>query len=170
LSRIIQAGYLRADERPGVIVAGQEIPVDETVWSFFRDPLSISTLGDKAGVPITAIDGDFDPRKRDRYAEAVLARLRASRPGAILLFLDPDTGLEPSHAAAEHVSRRELRTYWQSLNACDWLVLYQHARRDRHWCEGVCAELSKICDSAAVQIARSTEVGRDVALLFVEKR
>lgn len=170
LSYIIQVGYFRADERPSVTVGDGQISIEDAVWSFFRDPSSISALGAATGIPIAVISAEFDPHHRDAYVEMVHERLRASRPGSVLLFLDPDTGLEPARAAAEHVSRSELRAYWQALKTGDWIALYQHARREKQWCERVCAELGELCGGADVHVAKSSEVGRDVALLFIEKR
>lgn len=169
LARIIQVAYVRADERPQVTIGEQTVAVDDVVWNFFRDLQRIRQLGATAGIPIDVIDDTFDPRNRAAYQQRVTDGLAANRDGAILLFLDPDTGLQPARASAEHVAREEVQACWRRLAAGDWLALYQHARHDKSWVEDVRCELSALCDGVPIDLVRSTEIGKDVALLFARK-
>jgi hypothetical protein len=169
LARIIQVAYARADERPQVTIGEQIVAVDDAVWTFFRDLQRIRHLGATVGIPIDVIDDPFDPKKRPAYLQRVIDVLAANRDGAVLLFLDPDTGLQPMRASAEHAARQEVQTCWQHLASGDWLALYQHARHDKSWLGDVRRELSALCDGAPIDLVRSTEIGKDVALLFARK-
>jgi hypothetical protein len=169
LTRIIQVAYARADERPQVTIGEQVVAVDDVVWNFFRDLQRIRQLGATVGIPIDVIDETFDPKKRDAYQQRVIDILAEGRDGPTLLFLDPDTGLQPMRASAEHVAREEVQACWQQLAADDWLALYQHARHDKIWLEDVQRELSGLCDGVPVDLVRSAEIGKDVALLFARK-
>ena len=91
-------------------------------------------------------------------------------PRPRLVFLDPDTGLEPGTANETHATKVEIQDVWSALRPKEWLVLYQHARREKDWESGVGAELSQLCDGAEVATARSEKIGTDVAFLCVEKR
>lgn len=169
LTRIIQVAYTRADARPQVTIGEQIVAVDDAVWSFFRDLQRIRHLGATVGMPIDVFDETFDPKNRAAYQQRVIEVLAANHNGAVLLFLDPDTGLQPTRASAEHVAREEVRACWQQLAAGDWLALYQHARHDKTWLEDVQRELSALCDGVPIDLVRSAEIGKDVALLFARK-
>jgi hypothetical protein len=169
LTRIIQVAYARADERPQVTIGEQTVAVDDAVWTFFRDLQRIRHLGATVGIPIEVIDDTFDPKNRAAYQQRMVDALAANRDGAVLLFLDPDTGLQPMKASAEHAARQEVQTCWHHLDAGDWLAIYQHARHDKSWLEDVRRELSALCDGAPIDLVRSADIGKDVALLFARK-
>ncbi len=168
VSRILQVAYIRADEKPVVSVADKQTAVDATVWSFFRDLRRVRELGFATGIPIDIISDAFDPRLRTDYESIVVRAIRAQL-GTLLLYLDPDTGLQPRRANGCHVSRDEVQKYWSALRPGDVLALYQHARHNKTWIADVRSELSALCDDASVQVARSGDIGTDVALLFVKK-
>lgn len=169
LTRIIQVAYARTDERPQVAIGEHTVAVDDVVWTFFRDLQRIQHLGATTGIPIDVINDIFDPKKRIAYQQRVIDVLAANRDGAVLLFLDPDTGLQPTRASPQHVTREEVQAFWRQLAAGDWLALYQHARHDRSWADDVQHEFSALCGGVPIDLARSTEIGKDVALLFARK-
>jgi hypothetical protein len=168
LATIVYAAYWRPEPGPGVILVGNKpVFVPDEVWTFFRDFRQVEALSDAPKIEV--VDRELDPRDRAAYVAATREVMqRAPRP--LLLFVDPDTGLAPKTANAEHVTREELREYWSSLNAGEWLVLYQHARREKNWAAVVAGELSVICDGAPVEVAQATQFGKDVAFLCVERQ
>ena len=87
-----------------------------------------------------------------------------------MVFLDPDTGLEPCSVNEKHTTKHEIHHIWCSLDPGEWLVLYQHARREPEWWSRIEREFSKLCGGAPVDMARSEKVGRDAAFLCVERR
>jgi len=86
-----------------------------------------------------------------------------------VLFLDPDTGLQPQRCRSEHTTIEEVQALWPVLKAGEWLVLYQHARHTPNWRESVANELSSLCDNMKAYIIRSNDVGKDVAFICIEK-
>lgn len=169
VTRILQVCYAKKEPAPNVTIGEEVFQVRDEVWMFFRDLHRISELGARVGITIGAITEPFDPRNRGAYQQIVNSRIRAHRPGPLLLFLDPDTGLEPGKADGKHTAKSELSRYWRELEPGDSLALYQHARRKQSWDSDVARELSTLCGSSRVTIAKSNEIGKDVALLFATK-
>jgi hypothetical protein len=170
LQTIVQVPYWRSErKRPHFSFKQKRAPIPDEVWTFFRDLKQIERLGDQCGSKIKVIRDQFTHTNRKRYSDSLIQQLKpCTRP--LLLFLDPDTGLEPNHRKVTHTSEEEIRDAWAALHARDWLVFYQHARRDKGWVASASAQLSKLCDQAKVNVARSESVGKDVAFLCVEKR
>ena len=169
IASILQVTYRRTDELPTVRVDDVTTPVDPRVWTFFRDLRKIEGLGREIGMKITVLEDEFDSRQRGRYEAKVRETIVRMRPGAVLLFLDPDTGLQPLTASGAHVTREDVTNLWNVLQGGDALVIYQHARRDTTWRSAVAAELSRLCDGARISCASSTDIGKDVALFFTHK-
>ncbi|MEK6373748.1 MAG: hypothetical protein AABO58_13760 [Acidobacteriota bacterium] len=166
LPTIVYAPYWRPEPAPRVVMLGENpIFVPDEVWRFFRDFRRIRQLS-KSKPKISIVDIDFDPRRRREYIAATIGQIeRAERP--LLLFVDPDTGIAPKTAAGEHVTREEIAELWSALKPGEWLVVYQHARREAEWAKKVSAELSGTCGGATVEVAQSSQFGKDVAFLCV---
>jgi hypothetical protein len=169
LRTIVHVPYERTEtDRPSFIFRGKRLTVADLVWKFFRDMRRIEMLGRQIEVEVKIINEEFRPSLRRRYA-ACISNLLVECERPLLLFLDPDTGIEPKAAAPEHITEYEIRRAWTELKAGDWLVLYQHARRVADWVDSACEQLSRICGGENVEVARSERVGRDVAFLCVLK-
>jgi len=72
----------------------------------------------------------YTNENREAYFDGVcrlLARDVSGTPRVV--FLDPDTGMEPPRSSAKHVHVRDasLKDVWQSMRRDDILVVYQHA-------------------------------------------
>lgn len=170
LQSIVQIPYWRPEtDRPRFRFKGQTIPINEEVWTFFRNVRHAERLGESARVPVRVFAATFNHRERHEYL-AKAQRFIDDCPRPLLVFLDPDTGLEPSSANEKHTTKSEIQGLWCNLRPKEWLTLYQHARRENEWESRVRAELSEICGGASVETARSERVGADVAFLCVEKR
>jgi hypothetical protein len=169
LRSITQVAYRRADDtQPAFEIDGVQHRIPSAVWTFFRDLSRIRSLGAEAGCAVDVVEEPFVWNRRREYIDAVLRHLsRAPRPR--LLFLDPDTGLQPGSASAEHTTRAEVTTYWGALDRDEWIVLYQHARRTRTWIDDVEAELRTLCSDGPVTRSRSREVGKDVVFYALRK-
>lgn len=169
LAAILQVPYVRSETKlPSVRIGEQDVVVDAQVWRFFRDLARIEELGVTAGISIRVVTTPFVPGARDVYMQSVRAEITAAkRP--VLVFLDPDTGLQPQQVGAAHTTTREVRECWDALSAGDWLVLYQHARRTTTWVEDVRTQFAEACGNAPVMLAKSTEIGTDVAFFAARK-
>ncbi len=166
---IVQVPYWRPEStRPHFVFQNTRTPVPDEVWSFFRDIRQVERLGKKCGIDVRVVIDQFSHGDRGAYAKAVKRHLDKSKHPA-LLFLDPDTGIEPKTASVKHTTREEIASHWGELKKREWLVLYQHARRERSWIESVTDQLSTLCVGSRIEVARSEEIGKDVAFFCVEK-
>jgi hypothetical protein len=170
MQTIVQVPYWRPEEfRSHFDFRGEHLPVSDEVWGFFRNIHHITGLAPQIAVSINVVDAQFNPNQRETYIAEVCSQMERSRR-PLLLFLDPDTGLQPERCRPKHTSVEEVEEFWPCLRPREWLVLYQHARRIAGWDEAVACQLSFLCGQAEVQIARSQDVGHDVAFICVEKK
>jgi hypothetical protein len=127
--RIVQVACLVPDEKELEALAldfGREV-ADE-VWRHFRDWQQVTELGRDAGIDVRVVSGEYPVQAvaRDAYFARVAAEWLAPGHDAVVLFLDPDTGLGTRR---EHVSKGHLLTLKASMTPRDVLVVYQHAPR-----------------------------------------
>ena len=98
-------------------------------------------------------------------------RLREHVPG--IVFLDPDTGLQPRVAGPEHVLESELAEIWHALLPGDVMVFYQHQtnRKGTPWIEPKKAQFERVLGvrQGSAKLARAAGIARDVAFFFIEK-
>lgn len=169
IKKILQVPYLQLDnDYPNFYFEEERLEIIKEVWQFFRNIHHIISLGKDVGVSINIVLGQFIPQHRDAYISEVKTHIeQAKRP--LILFLDPDTGLQPQRCGPEHVSFNEIKKFWSFLKPSEWLVLYQHARRSPQWAEDAAKQLSSLCNGSSIKIARSIDVGKDVAFLCAEK-
>jgi len=78
----------------------------------------------------------------------VLQELADLDDEAKIVFLDPDTGIEPRKAGSTHVKAAEITRIWNKLNRNDWLVLYQHAQHTDDWRAVQMARFCDACDAS----------------------
>lgn len=135
---------------------------------------SIRTLD--CGIPIDTLAEPFNDRYD--YLRQILEAIRAREEHPGIVFLDPDTGLEPKISKYDHshVSREELSEVWAALRPGDLLVFYQHEdnKRNEEWMnrkklQFAAALAGNGVTDASVKIAYAPEIARDVAFYFVQK-
>ena len=170
LYTILQIPYWRPEEfYPHFKFQDESPQVSDKVWQFFRNIHHAKSLGPKFGISINIIASEFKSDQRNEYLKEIKSEIRRlKRP--LLLFLDPDTGLQPNKCKPEHTSIDEIKKLWPILQSKEWLVLYQHARRTSDWIKSIADQLSFLCNNEAVHVARSEDVGKDVAFLCVQKK
>jgi hypothetical protein len=171
LKTIIQVPFWRRENKQMYFtLRDKRIPIPDEVWSFFRDIRHIKQLGSKCGITLKVVGEEFTHPERLKYSTLVVQYLKGCK-GSLLLFLDPDTGLEPQKPNEKHVSLKELQNAWANLHVGDFMVLYQHARREKNWCKNVKDQVSKACgvDVDNVDVAYSEDIGRNVAFFCIEK-
>lgn len=169
LQTILQVSYWRPEKVfPHFSFMGKRVPISNKVWTFFRNIHNISRLGQKIGISIAVVDRLFNPDQRDAYVFEVKTKIQqAKRP--LALFLDPDIGLQPKRCCPEHTATWEIQALWPILKKREWLILYQHARRNSNWRESVADELSSLCGNMKAHVIQSDDVGKDVAFICIEK-
>jgi hypothetical protein len=169
LAAILQVPYLRSETKlPSVRIDDRDVVIDAKVWRFFRDLARIEELGVTAGISIRVVTTPFVAGAREVYLQSVRSEIAAARH-PLLLFLDPDTGLQPAQVGPAHTTTCEIQECWDALTGGDWLVLYQHARRTTTWIEDVRKQFAAACGEAPVMIAKSAEIGTDVAFLAARR-
>jgi len=170
LKTIVWTPYLRPeDELHSFHFPNEPVPVTNNVWDFFRGIQRIKKLLEREGVVVKIIEEMFNHTKRTACSDNLRRHLNGCAR-SLLLFLDPDTGLEPSVAKKVHVTKCGVKRAWSDLRRGDWLVLYQHARREKGWINTVRGQLKEICEGVDVDVAHSKKIAKDVPFLCVGKQ
>lgn len=168
LDAIIQVPFLRHGTRPSILFGDQQVSLPGEVWEFFRDVRAVTRLGERLGKDIVLVEDVFLPRDRERYRQQMLAAIDRVT-GRRVVLLDPDTGIQPAQARAEHAMDEDIRGVWRALRAREWLVAYQHAPRRRNWHDEARRRFAVLCDGCRVQVIHSQTIAPDVIFLAAEK-
>lgn len=170
--RIIQIAYYNRSDFGEIEIDGEQYPIPDEAISHFR------CIGKVTGLTthprITVFDSAFEECDRGLYLDAVKSLIASFSEERCIVFLDPDTGLEPNGKAdKKHVLNRELRAIWEALPKEWLLVFYQHKinRNDEPWIELKHAQVAKAIGIplALVKIASGLKVANDVVFFFVTK-
>ena len=168
-TRIFQVAYYRPDIFATIEIDGKPHPLPSEVIKHFRGITNITQIKDS--VPIEVYDKVFENRKE--YLQGVLEHIGSFGKARIIVFLDPDTGLEPAKPSAEHVLRSEANAIWQGMKNGDLLVFYQHQtnRNGTPWIEPKKSELATALDvkTADIKIASGSSIARDVVFYYIQK-
>jgi hypothetical protein len=167
--QILQVLYKRPSTWERLEIDGEQVELPATVIHHFRDATSVSAMRCPARVEVVSETfGD-----RSDYLQIVLQRIRsrAQLPG--IVFLDPDTGLEPRFAGPEHVLEHELAEIWEVLRAEDIMVFYQHQtnRSGTPWIEPKKAQFERALGvrEGISKLARAPGIAPDVAFFYIKK-
>jgi hypothetical protein len=78
---------------------------------------------------------EYSTKDADDYFQSVVLRLsELQKEHKVLVFIDPDTGIEPASGAKnEHLRCADMRLVWKSLRPGSRLIIYQHASRTTDW-------------------------------------
>jgi hypothetical protein len=117
---------------------------------------------------------EYSKKNADEYFFSVKSRINElPRAKGLLVFIDPDTGIEPvSGAHEEHLRARDIRSVWESLLQGDKLVIYQHASRAEGWREKLRRRASEILEIELNSISEpyfDETLAKDVCFLVLEK-
>jgi hypothetical protein len=146
----------------------------EVIEHFRRDVNSI--VGLPCSATIKLLRDEFGDR--EAYLQSINAAIGALDESPSVVFLDPDTGLEPESGNynSTHVRSVEVQEIWKSLRPGDVLVFYQHQdnRSGREWIERKRIQFESalgIMDPLAqrVELAYGQGIARDVAFYFAKK-
>jgi hypothetical protein len=168
-ARILQIVYYRPSAFGQIEIEGQAFDIPPEVIAHFRNVRAVGSIDSKIRVAV------FDPLFQDRqtYLQAVLALLPAYGRERCLVFLDPDTGLEPQTPSLEHVLGTEVSAIWTSMKPGDVLVFYQHQtnRAGQPWIPQKQAQLAEALSvpQPSIKIARGEAIARDVVFFFLQK-
>lgn len=167
--RVLQLAYYRPAQFGQIVIDGQAHEIPEEVILHFRNLRTIGSIGSKVRVTV------FDPVFQDRavHQQAVLALLPAFAQERCIVFLDPDTGLEPQNPTLDHVLGTEARAIWNATKVGDVFALYQHQtnRAGQPWIEPKRLQLAQALGVAesALKIASGPDIAQDVVFFYVQK-
>ena len=185
--KILQDSDLDSDPVQLISGANQDQPdqVIEGVVDFFDDHrdrvrekwreynkshsiCAIEDLSDKFPVDICVFEKPLTDRSE--YRSAVLQEIKTIEDSKII-FLDPDTGIEPSNCKKTHVQKQEIREYYDAIDDGDYLVLYQHARQgESNWEQNIQDQISGLLPgNTEVSRMGLPEISSDVVLYAVGK-
>lgn len=163
ISRAIQVAYLQASSHPELEIDNVRTQLPGPVWSHFRSLDQIQGLARLATIEISIVDWPFTHRTRNDFSQRLVKHL-VELGSSKLVLLDPDTGFAPKTFNSRHVTHQEVAAVWDCLDAADWLVLYQHARRSKEWVTETRAQFSACCAGSQVQTIRAPACAADVVL------
>jgi hypothetical protein len=168
--RILQLAFYRPSKFDQLVIDGKEHNIPKEVIAHFRNLRTIGSISSKVRVTV------FDPVFKDRrtYRQAVLALLDAFWQERCIVFLDPDTGLEPQkNPNLDHVLNDEAKEIWNKMKNGDVFVFYQHKtnRTGQPWIEPKRRQLAKALQVQrnAIKIAHAPAIANDVVFFFIQK-
>ncbi len=168
VATILHVAYYRSSTWESIEIDGRAYPLPQAVVNHFRNIKNVETLKSNAHVKVL----DTPCHDRTGYLECVLAAIRRLSKPAIV-FLDPDTGLEPGKPNLKHVLEMELREIWQGLRVGDLLVFYQHQtnRGGRPWVEEKKAQFETAIGLGPgdSKLALGKRIAPDVAFFFSQR-
>lgn len=180
---ILQIAFYRKEKQFGkVIIDGQAKEIPKEVISHFRDIRKIRDI--KFQIPVEIFDSSFEYKKeevkhRHDYLLSAIEWLGSHRKEKLIVFLDPDTGLQPKQTKPktkpkpEHVSEEEVKKIWDALKPKDVFVLYQHQtnRNGESWIEPKKIQFANAVGLSenAVKLAYGPEVAKDVVFFYAQK-
>lgn len=168
-SRILQIAYFQEHTFPKVELDAEEMEIPEEVETHFRDVRNIERLSSAIKVNV------FGKVLTDRTQYLVEAKefISLYAKDRCVVFLDPDTGLEPTKASLKHVLNKEANGFQESLKTGDILVLYQHKtnKNGQPWEEPKRVQFEKAIGvpRGSVKVGRGSKLANDVVLFYAVK-
>jgi hypothetical protein len=172
--KITQVAYYRSET---ISIHGggttKSYPIANAVLSHFRRKVTDIVGLSAERMEIEVIE---DPvQSFDSYTKLAVGRIlgtprKSNSP--LIVFLDPDSGLEPekSRPQPEHVRICDLQRIWTAMREMDVLVLYQHRFRGRLWAERKRKQFENALQLSGglASVARGSSA-EDVVFLFAQK-
>jgi hypothetical protein len=169
---VMQVAYFRdSSSWPQLNFNGKDVSIPKDVITHFRSIRDIKRLGRKAGITVDIFKREFSHSARETYTESICQRIQKQTQHQIV-FLDPDNGLAPQKAKAEHVTTKEISSIWKRLKRGDYLVLYQHNPHIPNWKTVRKKELARACNlvPSSTKIWEAKKKIKDVVFFFCEKQ
>ena len=168
--RVIQMAFLNASEFGDIEIDGERHQIPQEVLSHFRDIGNITALSRHPRISVF----DCSLHDRNSYVRAALDFIASFSQELCVVFLDPDTGLEPNGGGdAKHVLNTEARAFWDALPKGWQFVFYQHEtnKAGKPWIEEKRAQLASAIGVSVndVGVALGQKIAKDVVFFHVSK-
>lgn len=170
---IVQVAYFRHGTDLKLQTEQGEVELPVQVWNHFSNLRHIERLGDATGLKIIVLDQLFDPGNRSDYINMIglhLEEINKEIKSRKIIFLDPDTGIEPENAKPEHVTEHDLREIWNRIRNGDLLAVYQHADHTKKWLDERKQKMSNTCDGLYINTILGENIASDVAIFWCCKK
>lgn len=184
MRHVLQVLYYRSNAWESIDIDGAKFEIPPSVIAHFRDVGKV--CGMECQLTIEIVREPFKHARREEYFQTIKTAIAKRNASPGIVFLDPDTGLEPPSgrsvgnghrckARSEHVCEIELANLWELLSKGDTLVLYQHRIREKSWREGKLRQFTEALGlhdsvSDSIGIAFADQIANDVAFYFVQRR
>ena len=178
IKTIFQVAFYRRDSSEITLQTPRgPVPFPSDVLDHFRKIEQIAGLQKLCQVDIRVLTTPFgrDGRIasglawRKDYVESAVLEFQ-NRRDRLIVLLDPDTGIAPKKPDFRHVLPLEIREIYAALRARCWIVLYQHARRERNW---IVLTRSQFADAVGISPTQvqtyQSDLATDVALFAAER-
>jgi len=169
---ILQLAYYRRlpSNYPTITIDQQEVSIPSEVRKHFRNLQNVHRISSK--IQVKVFDRLFDDR--DAYLKDALRFISSFQSTKCVVFLDPDTGLEPTKGPGyEHVLESEARAIFSAMKPRDVFVLYQHQtnRNGQEWIGPKKQQLARSIGvpDREIKVANGATIARDVVLYFALK-
>ena len=98
----------------------------------------LKSLCSSQGIDVETIEDHYSKQNSTSYFNEVRKKIekikKKYKKSPVLVFLDPDTGIAPPTAVTrKHVTRSHLQLVFNELRSGDYLVCYQHRKRQKDW-------------------------------------
>ncbi len=143
--------------------------VDPGVWEYFKSIERLIGLLKVVSRKTKVVWQGFDHSARDTYLRRVVDVVRQRDAGPVVVFFDPDTGIEKGHLGPHHASNRELKTVWERIKPGDSVLLYQHAWMERTWQRTAQKLLDQALGYRGTQVLSLPLVTKSAVLLYAVK-
>jgi hypothetical protein len=166
--QIIYVPMFRPDDR--LSKRGAD-PIRADVRRFFREDRmkNISNIvPDRIVVPCWE---PYEDRSHAAYFDRVRVALAGGGPKTPrLVFVDPDTGMQPRDPSSKHIRDCSIEAIWGWIRDGDILVIYQHAYRDRRvdWVSAKAEQFSRVLRIPPASISR--RIALDVCFYSAKKQ
>ncbi len=165
--RVLQLAYYRPSVFGTLDIGGVVKNIPPEVIAHFRDIQRIGGINSK--VRVTVFDPIFDDRAK--YLNQIKEFISAFSSERCIVFLDPDTGLEPqNNPGFEHVLDAEANDIWNTMKKDDVFVIYQHRIRIQNWIRYKKTQLATALGVVrnVIQVAKEPNAD-DIVLFFTQK-
>ena len=167
--KILQIAYYRKSDFKSFEMDRVSHSIPEEIINHFRRIKNIETL--KLEVPVHIFDTVLEDRKV--YLSESLKFIKRFQDSNTVVFLDPDTGLEPKRHGLQHVLESEAKIIYDNLIEGDVFAFYQHQtnRSGKPWIEPKREQLARALkiDSRNLKIVYGQLIARDVAFYYCTK-
>jgi len=167
--RILQIAYYRKSHPSTVVIDDANIEIPEEVHQHFRNIKNIELIKSDFNVNVFC----KELAHRHSYLNQACKYICRFSSEKCIVFLDPDTGLEPANPNLNHVLDQEAKIFWETIKSGDVFVFYQHQtnRNGQPWMDTKKRQLANAIGihEQNVKIASGPDVAKDVALFYLQK-